>query len=191
MPTSVPTKSTDDAVIAATTHWLTRAVIGLNLCPFARAVHQKGQIRYVVCRAETVPDVLDALREELDRLAATDPEVIDTTLLILPQALAEFHAFTHALTDAERVLKQRRLRGVIQIASFHPDFVFADAEPDDVENLTNRAPYPILHLLREDSVGRAVDALPDADRITERNQARLRELGHEGYAAWMARDPAD
>lgn len=177
----------DAEVIAATTHWLTRAVIGLNLCPFARAVHQKGQIRYVVSHAQELPDVLEALRAELCLLADTDAQDIDTTLLILPHALQDFHAFTHALADAERVLKKLKLRGVFQIASFHPDFVFADAESHDVENLTNRAPYPILHLLREDSVSRGVDALPDADRITERNQARLREMGHTGWQAWMKR----
>lgn len=178
--------SPDAAVIAATTHWLTRAVIGLNLCPFARAVHQKQQIRYVVSHAQDMPEVLEDLRAELNRLAHTDAQEIDTTLLILPHTLQDFHAFTHALVDAERVLKKLRLRGVFQIASFHPDFVFADASPDDVENLTNRAPYPILHLLREDSVSRGVDALPDAERITERNQRRLREMGHTGYADWMA-----
>ncbi len=186
MSTPPSSSAPDDVILAATTHWLTRAVIGLNLCPFARAVHVKAQIRYVICRAETVPDILDTLRDELQRLIDTDPQVIDTTLIILPDALADFHAFTHALADAERVLKRQRLRGVVQIASFHPDFTFADAQPDDVENLTNRAPYPILHLLREDSVGRAVDALPDADRITERNQERLREMGQAGWQTWMA-----
>jgi uncharacterized protein len=174
-----------DAVIAATRHWLTEAVIGLNLCPFAKAVHVKGQIRYAVSDAEDMEGALTDLESELQTLVAADPQAIDTTLLILPRALGDFLDYNDCLFFADRMLKQLRLEGVIQIASFHPQYQFEDSEPDDIENYTNRAPYPILHLLREDSIERAVDAFPDAEDIYERNQETLRRIGLAGWNALM------
>ncbi|MBC8748999.1 MULTISPECIES: DUF1415 domain-containing protein [Paraburkholderia] len=176
-----------DAVIAATRHWLTEAVIGLNLCPFAKAVHVKGQIRYAVTEADTLEAVLTDLEGELQTLAAADPAAIDTTLLILPRAFGEFLDFNDCLFFADRLIQQLRLEGVIQIASFHPHYQFEDSEPDDIENYTNRAPYPILHLLREDSIARAVQAFPDAQQIYERNQETLRRIGVAGWDALMKR----
>ena len=175
-----------DAVIAATRHWLTRAVIGLNLCPFAKAVHVKGQIRYVVSAARDVEGVLLDLERELRWLADADPQAVDTTLLILPGALRDFHAYNDALFFAERMLRQKQLEGELQIASFHPDYQFEGTGPDDAENYTNRSPYPILHLLRESSIDRAVEAFPEAETIFERNEALMRQLGVAGYHAWMA-----
>jgi hypothetical protein len=179
-----------EAVIAATRHWLTRAVIGLNLCPFAKAVHAKEQIRYAVSDATDIESALADLESELRTLADAAPLAIDTTLLILPHALADFLEYNDCLFFADRMLKQLRLEGTLQIASFHPHYQFEGSEPDDIENYTNRSPYPILHLLREASIERAVDAFPDAEEIYTRNQETVRRLGHDGWRQWMAK-PAD
>ncbi|UIF87015.1 DUF1415 domain-containing protein [Cupriavidus sp. UYPR2.512] len=175
-----------DTVIAATRHWLERAVIGLNLCPFAKSVYVKEQVRYVVSTVTEAPDVIDDLERELRLLADADPDQIDTTLLILPDAAADFLDFNDLLYFAERLLVSLGLEGTLQIASFHPQYQFAGTGPDDIENYTNRAPYPILHLLREDSIARAAAAFPDAADIYERNQATMRRLGHDGWQRWMA-----
>jgi hypothetical protein len=171
----------DEAIIAATRDWVRRAVIGLNLCPFAHAVEQRGQVRYVVSHATREDELLADLRAELAHLAATPAEVTDDTLLIHPGVLQEFFAFQQFLTRADAAVRKAGLEGVIQIASFHPDYQFADAEPDDVTNCTNRAPYPTLHLLREASIAAAVAAFPAAEGIYERNQATLRALGRKGW----------
>jgi hypothetical protein len=172
-------------MIAATRHWLTRAVIGLNLCPFAKGVHVKNQSRYAVSAATDLAGVLTDLEAELKTLDASAPEALDTTLLILPHALADFLDFNDATWFADQLLRQLKLAGTLQIASFHPQFQFEGSGPEDIENYTNRAPYPILHLLREASIARAVEAFPDAADIYERNMAVLRRLGHQGWRAWM------
>lgn len=181
----------NEAVIAATRHWLTRAVIGLNLCPFAKAVHVKDQIRYVVSAARDMEGVLLELEKELQWLAQADPQAVDTTLLIVPDALLDFHEYNDALFFAERMLKQLQLEGELQIASFHPDYQFEGTDPDDAENFTNRSPYPILHLLREASIDRAVEAFPEAETIYERNEALMRKMGVAGYHEWMAQPAED
>lgn len=186
-PTMSLSAESHDAVVAVTRHWLTEAVIGLNLCPFAKAVHVKGQIRYAVSDAVDMEGVLTDLETELQTLVAAEPDVVDTTLLIVPQALGNFLDYNDCLFFAERMLKQLRLEGVVQIASFHPFYQFEGSEPDDIENYTNRAPYPILHLLREDSIERAVQAFPDAEEIYERNQETLRRIGLAGWNALMKR----
>ncbi|XLV73822.1 DUF1415 domain-containing protein [Ralstonia syzygii subsp. celebesensis] len=166
--------------------WLEDAVIGLNLCPFAKAVHVKRQVRYAVSLATMDGDVLEHLRVEADVLRSRPASEIDTTLLIVP-ALADFFDF-HSLTErAEAQLARAGFKGELQLASFHPDFVFADADPDDIANATNRAPVPILHLLREDSIARATAAVPDAADIYERNIATMERLGPQGWAAMAAR----
>jgi hypothetical protein len=175
----------DAAVIALTQEWLQRAVIGLNLCPFAKSVHVKQQIRYVVCNALDDDGVAADLERELALLADADPEAIDTTLIILPYALPDFYDYNDFLDTGDRLLKRMDLVGVFQIASFHPDYQFADSEPDDIENYTNRSPFPILHLLREESIDRAVDAYPDTDEIYERNMETMRRLGLEGWRRLM------
>src|ERR1700748_70982 len=172
-----------DAVIAATRHWLTEAVIGLHICPFDNAVHVKGQIRYAVSDAVDMEGVLTDLEAEIQTLVAENPETVDTTLLVLPQALGDFLDYNDCLFFADRLIRQLRLEGIIQIASFHPHYQFEGSEPDDIENYTNRAPYPILHLLREDSIERAVQAFPDAEEIYERNQETLRRIGLPGWDA--------
>jgi hypothetical protein len=183
--------ATDEAIVASTRGWLEAAVIGLNLCPFAKAVHVKDQIRYAVSRAQTADALLGALVDELGILTAADPAVIDTTLLIHPWVLADFLDYNDFLDVADAALAQLSLDGVIQVASFHPRYQFAGTAPDGIENCTNRSPYPMLHLLREASIERAVAAFPDAAEIFDRNIATLRGLGHAGWSALMqAADPA-
>jgi hypothetical protein len=169
------------AIVAATRQWLEKAVIGLNLCPFARAVYVREQIRYVVSGAETPEALLSELLGELQALAAADPERIETTLLIHPRTLADFLDYNDFLGVADAVVEELGLTGILQIASFHPRYQFAGTGPDDVENYTNRSPYPMLHLLRESSVERAVAAFPDAAGIYEKNIATLRRLGLQGW----------
>jgi uncharacterized protein len=176
---------TDDAIIAETTNWLTRAVIGLNLCPFAKAVHVKKQIRYVVSQATTTDALLDDLMHELEHLAEVSPETVDTTLLIHPRVLGDFLDYNDFLETADAVVEELDLEGILQVASFHPQFQFADTEADDITNYTNRSPYPTLHLLREDSVTRVVEAYPEAESIFEKNIATLRKLGHDGWKKLM------
>ncbi|HEY9209143.1 MAG: DUF1415 domain-containing protein [Acidovorax soli] len=163
--------------------WLERAVIGLNLCPFAKGVHAKGQIHYVVSAATDSAALAQHLRRELADLAATSAEVRDTTLLMAPDCLQDFLEFNDFLDVAERVLQELNLDGTLQIASFHPQFQFAGTDADDVTNCTNRAPYPTLHLLREGSIDRAVQAYPEAEAIYERNMEVLEQLGMPGWQA--------
>jgi hypothetical protein len=170
-----------DAVVAKTVDWLEKAVIGLNLCPFAKAVHVKGQIRYVVSDVDTPEELLEKLMEELQYLADADPEKVDTTLLIHPNVLADFEDYNEFLDVADAALEDLQLDGELQVASFHPDYQFADTHKNDIENYTNRSPYPTLHLLREDSVERAVEAFPEASDIFEKNIATLRALGHDAW----------
>ena len=165
-----------DPVIARTVRWLERAVIGLNLCPFAKAVHVKSQIRYVVSAATNADGLLQDLRRELTHLAEEPAERTDTTLVIHPHALAAFPDYNDFLGDADALLEELELDGVLQIASFHPDYCFSDSPSDDPANLTNRSPYPMLHLLREASVSRAVETVPDPAKIYERNIETLRAL---------------
>ena len=169
--------------IAETRAWVRRAVIGLNLCPFARAVDAKDQIRYVFSDATDAETLLATLVVELQRLADTDPELVDTTMVIHPRVFADFEDFNDFLELADAAVDDLELDGVLQVASFHPRFQFADTEPDDITNATNRAPYPTLHLLREESVDRAVAAFPEAEAIFERNMATLEKLGPQGWAA--------
>ena len=172
----------DDEVLAQTRHWLEVAVIGLNLCPFAKAVYVKNQVRLVVSKARHADDLLEELDRELDLLVATPASETDTTLLIVPTLFEDFLDFNDFLEVAEGVVDEHELEGVIQLASFHPQFQFDGTEPGDISNYTNRAPFAILHLLREDSVERAVEAFPQADAIFEQNIATLTALGIVGWA---------
>jgi hypothetical protein len=172
-----------DAVIALTQKWLEKAVIGLNLCPFAKAVHIKNQIRYVVTEASTNEELMAVLMEELELLAETNPDKVDTTLIIHPQVLNDFEDYNDFLDVADAALEEMDLDGILQVASFHPDYQFADTDKNDIGNYTNRSPYPTLHLLREDSVDRAVEAFPEAEDIFEKNIETMEKLGHEGWDA--------
>src|SRR5690606_8812407 len=155
-----------------------------------KAVYAKDQVRIVVSDASTDRALLEQLGEELALLRDTPAESIDTTLLVHPQVLEDFLAYNEFLGDADALVEALALDGVLQVASFHPRYQFADSAPDDVENLTNRAPYPILHLLREASVDRAVEAYPDPDAIIDRNIASVRALGFEGWRV-LLEDPED
>jgi uncharacterized protein len=176
-----------DTVISQTRTWLEEAVIGLNLCPFAKAVHVKGQVRYVVCHAADVEALQQALADQLRDLAAADPAQVDTTLLIHPNVLQDFEDFNQFLGLAEEMVDALGLDGVLQVASFHPQFQFAGTGADDVSNATNRAPYPTLHLLREESIDRAVEAFPEAETIYEANIETMERLGPDGWAALQRR----
>ncbi len=173
-----PPPSNED-IIAATRKWLETDVIGLNLCPFAREVHVAGRIRYAVSTAQTAPALRADLIDELLLLRTLDPAVTDTTLLIHPQVLGDFLEYNDFLDVADDVVRELGLEGELQIASFHPRYQFADTEPDDVTNRTNRSPYPTLHLLRDASVERALADYPDADQIPQRNIETLRRLGRQ------------
>ncbi len=171
-----------ETVVAATRRWLERAVVGLNLCPFARAVYVREQIRYTVSAATTPEALLADLIAELRALVAAAPETIETTLLMHPGVLTDFlDRRIDFLGIAEATVADLGLEGVIQIASFHPRYQFAGTAEDDVENYTNRSPYPLLHLLREASVERAVAAFPEVAEIYEKNIATMRALGIEGW----------
>ncbi|MGB4115891.1 MAG: DUF1415 domain-containing protein [Polaromonas sp.] len=174
---------TEDQIVTQTKHWLVKAVIGLNLCPFAKAVYVKNQVRFVVSQARHADDLLEELDRELDLLVATPSSEIDTTLLIHPTLFEDFLDFNDFLEIAEGVVDEHGLEGVIQLASFHPQFQFDGTEPEDISNYTNRAPFACLHLLREDSVERAVEAFPQADAIFETNIATLEKLGLKGWKA--------
>jgi len=178
------------SAIDDTRHWLESAVIGLNLCPFARAVHVKEQIRWVESSAADTGRLREDLVRELELLVASDPQRVETTLLIHPGVLRDFLDYNDFLDVADDAVDALGLAGVIQVASFHPDYQFAGTAPDDAENLSNRSPHPMLHLLREASIARAVDAFPDAASIYERNIETLRQLGFEGWRRLLSR-PGD
>ncbi|MBS0447867.1 MAG: DUF1415 domain-containing protein [Proteobacteria bacterium] len=176
-----------ERAIAQTRAWVELAVVGLTLCPFAKAPFQHDLIRYVLCDSADPQAVLNALTDEMDRLVRTDPAVVETTLLILPNAPADFRAFNDFLEIADAALETAGHVGVLQIASFHPQYRFAGTRSRDLGNATNRSPHPVLHLLREASVDRAVAAIPDPATVYEANLRTLRALGSKGWAELQAR----
>lgn len=175
--------TSNDQVVSDTVAWVERAVIGLNLCPFAKSVHVKGQVHYCVSQATTPEALLDDLIQELNSLVALDSKVRDTTLLIAPYVLQDFLDFNDFTAVADQALVDLDLDGVLQIAPLHPHYQFAGTRPDDVTNFTNRTPYPTLHLLREDSIDRAVAAFPNSKSIFEVNMQTMERLGVEGWKA--------
>ena len=179
----------DDDAVAATRRWIERAVIGLNLCPFARAPYVQERLRIAVSRATDVESLAEDLRAELEWLRDADAVEYETSLLVHPFVLGEFADYNDFLDVADALLEDMELDGEIQVASFHPDYQFADAPPDAIENATNRSPYPTLHLLRESSIDRAVESGVDTDAIYERNIETLLRLGSEGWRA-LFNEPA-
>lgn len=178
-----PGVPTDAQVVDDTRQWLRRAVIGLNLCPFAKSVDVKNQVHYAVSRAIGFNDLLADLRLELVALSDSPPELRDTTLLIAAEGFGEFLEFNGLLHEANRMLAKWGYEGVFQIASLHPRYQFADTDPSDITNCTNQSPYPTLHLLREASIDRAVQAFPNAESIFETNIATMVRLGRSGWEA--------
>ena len=181
--TMPPDRATPAEPAAETLAWVDRAVIGLNLCPFARAVRAKKQLRCVVSDATDTESLLLALINEARHLLDTDASVCDTTLLVHPLVLQDFADYNDFLDVAEAALTEMGCDGTLQLASFHPEYQFADTEPDDITNATNRSPYPTLHLLREASIDRAVHAFPDAEAIYEVNLRTMAALGQTGWQA--------
>ncbi|MEN9904828.1 MAG: hypothetical protein RLZZ555_1393 [Pseudomonadota bacterium] len=171
----------EEQVQAEMRRWIEQAVIGLNLCPFAKSVYVKNQVRIVVSQARNIDALLDDLDRELDLLRDTPAEQVDTTLLVHPTLFPDFFVFNDFLDIVDQVVEEHELEGIIQVAPFHPAFQFEDTEPDDADNLTNRAPYATLHLLREDSIDRAVESGDSAEDIVERNLKTVRALGLEGW----------
>jgi hypothetical protein len=178
--------ATDEDVLAATRRWLEEAVIGLNLCPFAKSVYVKDQVRLVVSRARHLDAFLDDLDRELELLKTTPAEQVDTTLLVHPALFPDFMVFNDFLNVADDVLVEHELEGVIQIAPFHPGFVFEGEDEGNMSHFTNRSPYPTLHLIREESLEKAIESFGDTDVIFERNIEVLRKLGHEGWMRLIA-----
>lgn len=172
---------TDNTFIDPVRHWLETFVIELNLCPFAKREFINNRVRFQLSKATTEQQLIDDLHHELVLL--DDDASIETTLLIHPHVLEDFYDYNDFLDLADALLVQLDLEGVYQIASFHPDYQFADTEADDVENYTNRSPYPLLHLIREDSLTEAVAHYPTPEQIPERNIALLKQLGKDHIAA--------
>ena len=174
---------TDSPAVTQTRAWVEHAVIGLNLCPFAKAPQVKGLVRYVQSEATDPAALLTDLMDELQRLAKAPPERLETTLLVHPKVFTDFADFNEFLGVAEDTVADLGLEGVIQVASFHPDYRFEGTTADDITNATNRSPHPTLHLIREDSIDRAVAAFPEAETIYEANMATMERLGHKGWEA--------
>ncbi|MDO8770635.1 MAG: DUF1415 domain-containing protein [Burkholderiaceae bacterium] len=182
IPTQISAQTIAPVVIQDTQRWLERAVIGLNLCPFAKSVHVKGLIHYAVSDARTAAELLVDLKKELNSLVAGESMASDTTLLIAPYGVQDFLEFNDLLGKADKLLARMGLEGVIQIASLHPHYQFAGTQVDDITNFTNRSPYPTLHLLREASIDQAVAAFPEAETIFEANMQTMQRLGRQGWA---------
>ena len=174
---------TDSPALTQTRAWVERAVIGLNLCPFAKAPQVKGLVRYVQSEASDPAGLLTDLMNELQRLAKAPPERLETTLLVHPQVFTDFADFNDFIGVAEDTVADLGLEGVIQVASFHPDYRFEGTAADDITTATNRSPHPTLHLIREDSIDRAVASFPEAETIYEANMATMERLGHKGWEA--------
>ena len=172
---------TNEEVISATRRWVEKAVIGLNLCPFAENPYRGERVRFYVSEQRSAAGLLEELRAELTRLAAAAPAECETTLLIHPWVLTDFIEYNDFLGICDAVVAELGLEGVLQVASFHPQYQFAGSLPDDIENYTNRSPHPVLHLLREASVERAVAAVGDTEEIYRRNMRTLRSLGRAGW----------
>ena len=170
-----------DTVSEHTKQWLEKAVIGLNLCPFAKAPHVKNLVRIVVSEARHLDGFLEDLDRELQLLGNTPASELETTLLVHPTLFPDFETFNQMLEIADDAVVENELEGIVQIAPFHPDFQFEGTETDDISNYTNRSPYPTLHLIREDSIAKAAEAFPDTSAIFDRNIALLEKMGHEGW----------
>ncbi|MFW5425889.1 MAG: DUF1415 domain-containing protein [Methylophagaceae bacterium] len=163
-------------IITPVKKWLEQLVIGLNLCPFAKQEFVNNRIRLYPSKATTVEMLLIDLQQELERLDSDSN--IETTLLIHPHILTDFYDYNDFLDIADGLLIDMNLDGIYQIASFHPDYQFADTEPDYAENYTNRSPYPLLHLIREKSLEEAIANYPNPELIPERNIKLMKEMGH-------------
>lgn len=169
-------------IIDSTRVWLEKSVIGLGLCPFAKGVYDTRRVRFFVSESNTAEQLLQDLQSELNYLVTHEPTSCETTLLIHPWVMADFADYNDFLSICDAALVDLELEGELQIASFHPQYQFAETSPDDIENYTNRSPYPTLHILREHSIDLAVAGSVNTDEIYLRNIRTLRALGHEGWS---------
>ena len=167
----------DVAALRATRRWLEEVVVGLHLCPFAATPLKLGQIRFEVCLASEADTIYCALLTEMETLLSLPEEEAETSLFIVPHGLSAFDNYLDLLYSADEAIPSAGLGGVLQLASFHPDYCFEGAEQDDPANYTNRSPYPMFHLIREASLAKAIEGYPDAEQIPQRNIDKLRELG--------------
>ncbi len=156
--------------------WLDEIVVGLNFCPFASKACRNDQIRFIKSEANSTEELLLNLQDEITLLDQAPSTEIETTLLIIPDMLTKFDDYNQFLDLVDQLLIQSEWEGIFQVASFHPDYCFADTEPDSVENLTNRSPYPILHILREESIEEALENITEPDEIYKRNIQTMKNL---------------
>ncbi|MBS0546040.1 MAG: DUF1415 domain-containing protein [Proteobacteria bacterium] len=169
----------DQQIIDDVRTWLDDVVIGLNLCPFAAKPRNENRVRIVVSHARTEEALLDDLQHELEHLSDTPVAELETTLLAIPHMLEDFAEYNDFLDAVDLWLEQFGWEGELQVASFHPHYQFADSAPDDAGNLTNRSPWPLLHIIREESLEKAIEHFPDVDGIPERNIRRMEALTAE------------
>lgn len=171
--------------VAQTRCWVKEVVIGLNLCPFARQPFEADTIRYRICSAEDADGAYQALIAEVADFVRQSPEAVETGLFIVPRGLEDFGDYLDVLEDAQAALEQAGLDDLLQLASFHPDYCFEGLEDDDPANYTNRSPFPMFHLIRQDGLAAALESWPDPAAIPVRNEALLRKMGHEAIQALL------
>ncbi|MGI9894270.1 DUF1415 domain-containing protein [Vibrio natriegens] len=178
---STPTKQTTDinAITQQVDQWLNDVVIGLNLCPFAAKPQRNKQIKIFVSEASQEEALLEDILLQLIELSNTEPEKLETTLVVVPNMLDDFWDYNLFIDWVEGLIKQQDWEGIFQVATFHPDYCFGGAEPEDDENLTNRSPYPIFHLIREESMEKVLKHYPDPESIPDTNIARVSALSEE------------
>lgn len=176
---SAAINKSDEQITQQVSHWLSKIVIGLNLCPFAKAPFNKGQVKFIVTRSDSDDALVQVLSDALNQLAETPVSETETTILIVPNWLQSFDDYNQFLDLADDVIVANQLEGILQVASFHPNYQFAETDTDAAENFSNRSPFPLLHLLREDSVEKALNSEQGADDIVQRNIATLNALGVE------------
>ncbi|CAM4201594.1 DUF1415 domain-containing protein [Vibrio agarivorans] len=164
-------------------HWLDKAVIGLNLCPFAAKPRKLDQIKIFISQAKREEQLLEDIYQELMNLDQTDAQELETTLVVVPNMLSDFFDYNFFIDWVEGLISQQNWDGIYQVATFHPDYCFAGAKPEDDENLTNRSPLPIFHLIREESMEKVLKHYPDPEQIPDNNIARIESLTHEQKAA--------
>ncbi|HHP0479969.1 TPA: DUF1415 domain-containing protein [Vibrio campbellii] len=182
----MPTRSTQEspntdinAITEQVNKWLNDVVIGLNLCPFAAKPQRNKQIKIFVSEASQEEALLEDILLQLIELSNTEPEKLETTLVVVPNMLQDFWDYNFFIDWVEGLIKQQDWEGIFQVATFHPDYCFGGAEPEDDENLTNRSPYPVFHLIREESMEKVLKHYPDPESIPDTNIARVSALSEE------------
>jgi hypothetical protein len=171
---------TCEEIVALSRQWVETIVVGLNLCPFAAPVVRNDTLRYAVTDAESMEALASNFLQELNLIQEKDEKEIATTLVIMPRAVADFYDYLDLLAYFEDLLAKSGLAGVFQLASFHPAYLFAGVEPDDLSHWTNRSPFPMIHIIREGQMSRVLRHYDNPEEIPERNIKLLRELGREG-----------